>query len=53
VHALGDLRQELLSDLRIGGVFGEVDGYQQLLSLRIDIANVDSSLVGEEDPVAL
>jgi hypothetical protein len=53
VHALGDVLEESGSDLVVGGVLGEVDGDQELLSLSVDITNVDTTLVGEEDPVTL
>jgi hypothetical protein len=53
VQALGDLGEEASSNLLVGGVFSEVDGNQDLLSLGIDIANIDTTLVCEQDPVAL
>lgn len=53
VNTLRDLVQEGLGDLLVGGVVLEVDGDEQLLSLSVDITNVDTTLVGEEDPVAL
>jgi hypothetical protein len=53
VHTLGDLAQEGGSDLLIGWVLLEVDGNEKLLSLLIDITNIDTTLVGEEDPIAL
>ena len=34
-------------------VLGEVDGNQKLLGLSIDITDIDTTLVCEEDPVAL
>jgi hypothetical protein len=53
VYALGDLLQESSSNLLVGGVLGKVDGNEKLLSLLVDITNIDTTLVGEEDPVAL
>jgi len=53
VNALGDLLEESGSNLLVGRVLGQVDGNQELLSLGVDIANVNTTLVGEEDPVAL
>jgi hypothetical protein len=49
----GDLLQESGSNLLVGGVLLEVDGNEKLLSLLVDIANIDTTLVGEEDPIAL
>jgi hypothetical protein len=53
VDALGDLAQQGRGDLLVGGVLGKIDGDEELLSLLIDIADIDTTLVGEEDPVAL
>jgi hypothetical protein len=53
VDASGDLLQEGCRNLIVGRVFGQVNGDEELLCLRIDIANVDTSLVREEDPIAL
>jgi hypothetical protein len=53
VHALGDLAQKGLGNGLVGGVLLEVDGDEKLLRLLIDIANIDTTLVGEEDPVTL
>lgn len=53
VKTLGNLLKEGSGDLLIGRVFGKIDGNQKLLSLGIDITNIDTTLVSEEDPVAL
>lgn len=53
MDALGDLAQETGGDLLVGGVFFEVDGDEDLLSLGVDIADINTALVGEEDVVAL
>lgn len=53
VNTLRDLLQESSGNLVVGRVLAEVDGDEQLLGLRIDIADIDTTLVGEEDPVAL
>jgi len=53
VHALGDLAQKSLGDGLVGGVLLEVDGDEKLFSLLVDITNIDTTLVGEEDPVTL
>ena len=53
MHTLGDLGQELASDLLVGGVLAEVDGDEELLGLLIDITDIDTTLVGEEDPITL
>jgi len=53
VDTLRNLLEESGSNLLVGGVLLEVDGYQKLLSLSIDITDIDTTLVGEEDPVTL
>jgi hypothetical protein len=53
VYTLGNLLQESSSDLLVRGIFLEVDRDEKLLSLLIDIANIDTTLVGEKDPVTL
>ena len=53
MDTLGDLLKESSSDLLVGGVLSEVDGDQELLSLSVDITDINTSLVGEENPVAL
>ena len=53
MYTLGNLLQERGSDLLVRGVFLEVDRDEELLSLLIDIANIDTTLVGEEDPITL
>lgn len=49
----GDLAQQGRGNLLVGGVLLEVDGDQQLLGLSINITDVNTTLVGEEDPVTL
>jgi hypothetical protein len=53
VHALGDLAQKRLGNGLVGRVLLEVDGDEELLSLLVDVADIDTTLVGEEDPVTL
>lgn len=53
MHTLGYLAQERLGNGLVGGIFAEVDGNEELLSLLINITNIDTTLVGEEDPIAL
>lgn len=53
MHTLRHLFQKGGGDDLVGGIFPEVDGDEQLLSLLVDIADIDTALVGEEDPVAL
>jgi len=53
VDTLGNLLEESGSNLLVGGVLLEVDGDQKLLSLSIDITDIDTTLVGEENPVTL
>ena len=53
VDALGDLAEQRGGDDLVGGVLLEVDGDEKLLSLLVDIADIDTTLVGEENPVTL
>jgi hypothetical protein len=53
VNTLGNLAQKSGSDLLVGWVLLEVDGNEKLLSLLVDITNIDTTLVGEEDPITL
>jgi hypothetical protein len=53
VHTLGDLFQEGRGDFLIGWVQLEVDRNENLLSLFVDVSNIDTTLMGEENPVAL
>lgn len=53
VDASGNLLEESSGDLLVGRELGEVNGNQELLSLLVDITNIDTTLVSEEDPVTL
>jgi hypothetical protein len=53
VNTLGNLLQEDGGELLIRGVFGKVNRDQDLLSLGVNIADIDTTLVGEQNPVAL
>jgi hypothetical protein len=53
VNTLGDLLEESGSNLLVGRVLCKIHGDQELLSLGVDIANINTTLVGEENPVAL
>lgn len=53
MDTLGNLLQESGSNLLIGRVLLQVDGDEKLLSLLVDITNIDTTLVGEKDPITL
>lgn len=53
MHTLGDLLQESSSNFLVRGVLLEIDWDEELLSFLVDIADVNTTLVGEEDPIAL
>ena len=53
MDTLGDLAQQGAGDGLVGRVVLEVDGDKKLLSLLINITDIDTTLVGEEDPVTL
>lgn len=53
MDTLRNLLQESCSKLLVRGVLGKVNGNENLLSFGIDITNIDTSLVCEEDPIAL
>lgn len=53
VYTLGHLFEERRRNLFVGWVFREVDGNQKLLGLGVDITNINTSFVCEQDPVTL
>lgn len=53
MDTLGNVPEECGSDLFVGGVLLQVDGDEKLLSLGIDITDVNTTLVREENPVTL
>jgi hypothetical protein len=53
VNTFGNLLEQDLGNLFVGRVLGKVYGDEELLGFRIDIAYVNTALVGEEDPIAL
>lgn len=53
MHTLGNLAQEGRCNLLIGREFLEVDRDKKLLSLLINITDIDTTLMGEKDPIAL
>lgn len=53
VHTLGNLLEESGSNLLVRRELLEVDGNEELLSLLVDITNVNTTLVGEENPITL
>jgi hypothetical protein len=53
VHALGHLLEQGGCKLGVGRILGQVDGDEELLCFGINVTDVDTALVCEEDPVAL
>lgn len=53
VHTLGNLAQECFGNLLVRRVFCQVDGNEKLFGLLVDISNIDTTLVGEKDPITL
>lgn len=53
VDPLGNVLEECCGDFLVAGVLAEVDGNEELLGLGVNIADVDSSFMVEEDPIAL
>jgi hypothetical protein len=53
VHALRYLLQQGRGDLFVGWIVGEVNRDEELLSFSVDITDVDTAFMSEEDPVAL
>ena len=53
VDALGDVLQQSGGDLFVGGVVLQVNRDKKLLSFGVNVTDVDTTLVGEEDPVTL
>lgn len=53
VDALGHLLQKSLGNNIVGRILRKVDGDEKLLGFFVYIANIDTTLVCEENPVAL
>jgi hypothetical protein len=53
VHTLGDFLEECGSNLVVGGILCEIDGNEEFFGFGINVTNVNTALVREEDPVAL
>jgi hypothetical protein len=53
VYTLGNLLEESCRDLVVGWVLGKIDWDKKLLSLRVDITNINTSLVSKKDPVTI
>jgi hypothetical protein len=53
VNAFGDLLEQDLGNFFVGRVLRKVYGDEELLGFGIDIAYIDTTLVGEVDPIAL
>jgi hypothetical protein len=53
VDAFGNLFEESRGKLFVGWVFSQVNRDEDLFSFRINIANINTSLVSKENPVTL
>lgn len=53
MDTLRDLLEESACDLLVRGVLLQVNGDEKLLSLLVNVSNIDTALVGEEDPITL
>lgn len=53
MHTLGHLREEAAGNLLVAWVLCKVDRDKKLLGLLVNITNVNTTLVVEEDPVTL
>lgn len=53
MNALWHLLQESCGNLVVRWVLSKIDRDEELLSLLIDIADIDTALVCEENPIAL
>lgn len=53
VDTLRNLLQQSCSKLLVRRILGKVNWDENLLSFGIDITNINTSLVGEENPIAL
>lgn len=53
MHTLGNLVKQGGGDHLVGWVLLGVNGNEQLLGLGVDIADIDTTLMCEENPVAL
>jgi hypothetical protein len=53
VNSLWNLLQECGGNLLVRRILGQVDRDEELLRLLVDIADIDTALVGEKDPITL
>ena len=53
MHSLGHLLEERLGELVVGGKVCQVDGDQDPLGLGVDVTDIDTPFVREEQPVSL
>lgn len=53
MDTLRNVPQQGLGDLCIGGILLLLDGDHQLQGLRIDITDINATLVGEQDLITL
>lgn len=53
MNTLGHLLEQAGSQFLVGGEFLEVDGDQNLLGLCINISNIDTTFVSEQNPITL
>lgn len=53
VHTLGNVLEKCRGNLVVGWVFAQVNRNQELLSLGVDIADINTTFVCEKDPVTL
>jgi hypothetical protein len=53
VNTFGDLFEECGGEFFVGGEFLQVDGDEDLHSFGINVADIDTALVCEENPIAL
>jgi hypothetical protein len=53
VHSLWYFAEKNFGNLLVGGILAEVYWDKELLGFLIDITNIDTTLMGKEDPIAL
>ena len=53
MNTLGNVPEKCGSDLLVGGVLLQVDRDEELLSLGINVTDINTTLVREENPVTL
>lgn len=53
MHTLGNVLEKCCSNFVVGRIFAQVDRNEKLLGLGVDITDINTTLVREQNPVTL